>query len=528
MGKLRIVNPTVQSGTAQASPEDFGSAVGQELTALGREVRATTNSLVQNAVKPIARQNALEYGKALSAEVETIISDRGRVADWENDFEKAKGRIRKQFEGQLGGDTQTFRNAAGLTEQDNGLQLQNAKNAAVARASKAAFDATVQDAQSAILLATTDDQRGEADAMLEIAVDQGVREGNVFPDARDATIGRLKIEAASGGVAQSIAAGDLDGAKKLIDRYQGLDEVRFSAVKAQYRRAVKAELEDTETNEANLRARRSRFVSNAQARNEARLAERIHAAREGDDPDAVAVSLQEIRQLSTTLLPATDGLEGELAITPDQARRLEGLLKTGVAARMDGATGSQIVTMIYDPGTTAADLDAFMAEAEAAGALPGGSRAQFTKDFQRTRFGSGMDTIRKAGERLARGSGKAGMELLINDAENEFMTWVAGTPDATGQEVSEKVREILDQMDPRKKLERGITRVVPRWFQVEGDRVSVQGSRINLMREFKAGRMNQGQARAYMKRLLEIEEEQMAAKALEEAQMRAEAIKARE
>ena len=189
MGQLKLLTPQSPTSQPRATPQDFGAQEAQALTQLGQQLTATTNSVVQNALRPMARAEAASYGKELTLELRQVTENPGSFQQWETDFEGRRARLRAKYARQSPfGSSRTFNDAASLYEADNKLSLQTTLTQTAVRAGKAAYEQEhhhLADEFFASIEANDPEETAQRVADLDAIVASAVEDGLVFSEGRE-------------------------------------------------------------------------------------------------------------------------------------------------------------------------------------------------------------------------------------------------------------------------------------------------------------------------------------------------------
>ena len=461
MGQLKLLTPQGPTQQPRATADDFGAQEAQALSQLGQQISATTNTIVDRVVKPMARNEAANYGKELSLRVEQITANKSNFTNWQAEFDAATTELQSKYGKTAMGGTQTFKNDAALRTQDGRLSLTSQLNARAAEAGKEAYDAEVDSKMGEIYnnVANAPDQRARDELFLsglrdfERIVADAVVDGNLYPEEAPAELARLRAQVVTDSANLLIANGEPlvaiamldfdpfpdDGQDKPIANPHLTAEIRAKAWKA-----YNAKIAADGTSESTRRARRTETVSEVRADAEFRI---VEAIRTGKDPDEQFANVQALFDWSRgQRVPADENGSGERLLTADQVASIDRMLQQGSTVAVTATPQVQNeITALINTSTSRAEFQEKLLKLADADKLGAGEYSEYVKLYDNTRLRPYYEELSDAIEAVTKQYPKlAGSGVK---AQEKLRRYIAENPNATDEEIRSERDQIIKTHD---------------------------------------------------------------------------------
>ena len=238
MGTLKRAGVVTQQGRANASPADFGAAVGIGLVDLGSQVAATAQ-IANQVSQARAREAANNFGVDFQEEQQRITADISNIENWDAELDKAQKRLTQQHSSGAFIDKSVFRGQSNQQAAAQRAKLTSVKNAHLVQMGRQAYDNNINVIVDDYVTAGTDGARKFAVNEMVVEANRAVEDGHATQAGADADLRVAFAVASEGAVNRMINEGSLPSlaeARRLLEN--DVLPVAMSAAKTQKLLAV--------------------------------------------------------------------------------------------------------------------------------------------------------------------------------------------------------------------------------------------------------------------------------------------------
>ena len=442
MGTLKRAGVVTQQGRANASPADFGAAVGIGLADLGSQVAATAQIKIQVS-QTRAREAANNFGADFQAEQQRITADISNIENWDAELDKAQKRLTQQHSSGAFIDKSVFRGQSNQQAAAQRAKLTSVKNAHLVQIGRQAYDNNMSVIVDDYVTAGTDGAREFAVNELVLESNRAVKAGHATRPGADADLRVSLAVASEGAVNRLINEGSLPSlaeARRLLEN--DVLPVAMSAAKTQKLLVV------INDQVRSVTAQQNRAAANERVIREDELKQRHR--------DATAELNK--KTFAGTLEPKD--IEPHLDIlTREELASYTGYAQTGGGFPKVSYTNPTVLNQAlriasgqeeFDPKSNFAlqqnNLqDALIAQVKA-GQLPINKAEGLTKAHSDTRLKVSMKMVTEAVNAISlRRTGDAA--LMVSEILPEVLDYANRNPNASSKDITKFTRALLEVND---------------------------------------------------------------------------------
>ena len=438
MGTLKRAGVVTQQGRANASPADFGAAVGIGLADLGSQVAATAQ-IANQVSQARAREAANNFGADFQEEQQRITADISNIENWDAELEKAQKRLTQQHSSGAFIDKSVFRGQSNQQAAAQRAKLTSVKNAHLVQMGRQAYDNNINVIVDDYVTAGTDVAREFAVNEMVVEANRAVEDGHATRAGADADLRVSLAVASEGAVNRLINEGSLPSlaeARRLLEN--DVLPVAMSAAKTQKLLAVVNDRVRSVTAQQNRAAANERVIREDELKQQHR--------------DATA-DLNK-KTFAGTLEPKD--IEPHLDIlTREELASYTGYAQTGGGFPKVSYTNPTVLNQAlriasgqeeFDPKSNFAlqqnNLqDALIAQVKA-GQLPINKAEGLTKAHSDTRLKVSMKMVTEAVKAISlRRTGDAA--LMVSEILPEIVDYANRNPNVSSKDITKFTRDLL-------------------------------------------------------------------------------------